>query len=180
MSDTLVTELNHKSGLSRFRASWSPGGLAPLETTSCKEREDGPLQILGSAGSPWSHSWKPSASASVCPGRYRDSPSVRLEVSSLPHTLALICISNWKDIFLLTSAFGNPKVLQIKSSFETFNYLFLISWLSQVLVAARKIFSCSVWDLVSWPGIEPGSPALGAWSPKCVLSRFSHVQLLAT
>ena len=24
--------------------------------------------------------------------------------------------------------------------------------------------SCSMWDLVPWPGIEPGSPALGAWS----------------
>ena len=23
--------------------------------------------------------------------------------------------------------------------------------------------SCSMWDLVPWPGIEPGSPALGAW-----------------
>ena len=24
--------------------------------------------------------------------------------------------------------------------------------------------SCSVWDLVPWPGIEPGPPALDAWS----------------
>ena len=26
------------------------------------------------------------------------------------------------------------------------------------------IFSCSMWDLVPWPGIEPRHPALGAWS----------------
>ena len=24
--------------------------------------------------------------------------------------------------------------------------------------------SCSIWDPVPWPGIEPGPPALGAWS----------------
>ena len=48
----------------------------------------------------------------------------------------------------------------------------------QVLVAAHRIFtvafenfSCGMWtlscimcDLVPWPGIEPGPPALGAWS----------------
>ena len=52
-------------------------------------------------------------------------------------------------------------------SFE--NYLFI--WLHLVLVATWSIFSCSVWilshgmwDLVPWPGIEPGSPALGVWS----------------
>ena len=26
------------------------------------------------------------------------------------------------------------------------------------------VFSCGVWHLVPWPGIEPGAPALGAWS----------------
>ena len=65
--------------------------------------------------------------------------------------------------------------------FLKFIYLFI--WLLCVLVAARGIFvegslveacgifscgmrtlSCSVWDLVPWPGIEPGPPALGAWS----------------
>ena len=30
-----------------------------------------------------------------------------------------------------------------------------------VLVAACKIFRCGMWNLVSWPGIEPVSPALG-------------------
>ena len=32
------------------------------------------------------------------------------------------------------------------------------------LVAASRIFSCGMWDLVPWLGIEPGPPALGAWS----------------
>ena len=32
----------------------------------------------------------------------------------------------------------------------------------RVLVAFR-IFSCRMWNLVPWLGIEPGSPALGVW-----------------
>ena len=50
----------------------------------------------------------------------------------------------------------------------SFIYFF---WLCWVLVEACGIFSCSVqtlscstWDLVLWPRIEPEPPALGAWS----------------
>ena len=32
------------------------------------------------------------------------------------------------------------------------------------VVAAYGIFNCSVWDLVPWPGIEPGPPVLGVWN----------------
>ena len=46
-------------------------------------------------------------------------------------------------------------------------YLFI--WLCQVLVAACGIFHCSIWDLVSWPGIEARLPTLGAQS----LSRWT-------
>ena len=42
---------------------------------------------------------------------------------------------------------------------------------SEIFVVACRVFSCrlgtlscSMWDLVPWPGIEPGSPALGAQS----------------
>ena len=50
-------------------------------------------------------------------------------------------------------------------------YLFV--WLHWVLVAAHEIiscstacgiFSCRMWNLVPWPGIIPGLPALGARS----------------
>ena len=44
-----------------------------------------------------------------------------------------------------------------------FDWGFFI-WLHWVLVVALRIFSCSMWDLAPWPGIEPGTPALGAWS----------------
>ena len=46
--------------------------------------------------------------------------------------------------------------------FGFFNiYLF---WLWQVLVAGMRTLSCDMWALAPWPGIEPGPPALGAWS----------------
>ena len=32
------------------------------------------------------------------------------------------------------------------------------------LFGGTRIFSCSMRDVVPWPGIEPGSPALGAWT----------------
>ena len=52
-----------------------------------------------------------------------------------------------------------------KTWIQNFFFLFKIFiWLLQVLVAECGIFSCSTWDLVPWPGIEPGPPALGAQS----------------
>ena len=47
------------------------------------------------------------------------------------------------------------------------NVFILFIWLYQVLVAALKICSCSMWDLISWPGIKPDQrpPALGVWNP---------------
>ena len=32
------------------------------------------------------------------------------------------------------------------------------------LIAACRTFSCGMWDLVPWPGIEPGPPELATWS----------------
>ena len=50
-------------------------------------------------------------------------------------------------------------------------YLFIDcseSWLwhagSSIVITACGIFSCGIWDLVLWPGIKPGPPALGARS----------------
>ena len=73
--------------------------------------------------------------------------------------------------------------IELLKNIYLFIYLFI--WLHWVLLAACKIFfaaceifvaacgifscgrrtlSCSMWDLVPWPGIKPGSPALGVWS----------------
>ena len=43
-------------------------------------------------------------------------------------------------------------------------FVCLFVWLSRVFFTTCGIFSCRVWDLVVWPGIEPRPPALGAWS----------------
>ena len=47
----------------------------------------------------------------------------------------------------------------LNCSYPLFIYLFLFIWLLWVLVVA-----CSLWDLISWSGIEPGPCALGVWS----------------
>ena len=39
-------------------------------------------------------------------------------------------------------------------------YFYLFIWLLWVLAAACGSFSCGMWDLVLWPRIEPGPPAL--------------------
>ena len=68
---------------------------------------------------------------------------------------------------------GRALVLTMWPWGSSFIYLFtcLFIWLSRVLVMVCRIFSwgmwtlsCSMWDLVPWPGIEPGTPALGAQS----------------
>ena len=48
------------------------------------------------------------------------------------------------------------------SIFLIYSYLFI--WLCWILVVARRIFSCDMWDLVPWPGIECRFPALGTLS----------------
>ena len=64
---------------------------------------------------------------------------------------------------------------------------YLLTWPCQVLVVACGVFSCDVWDLAPWPGIEPGSPALGAqslshWTTRAVLKEEmllrGHYQIL--
>ena len=42
-------------------------------------------------------------------------------------------------------------------------FIFIIG-LHKVLVAACRIFSCSMWDLLPCLGIKPRPPALGVWS----------------
>ena len=59
---------------------------------------------------------------------------------------------------------------------KLFKCIYLFIWLYQVLVEARKIFSCSMWDLISWPGINPDhTPALGVWNlSHGLLRKFLH------
>ena len=45
--------------------------------------------------------------------------------------------------------------------FFLFQIFYLFILLHQLFVVAHGIFSCGMWDLVPWPGIEPRPPALG-------------------
>ena len=42
-----------------------------------------------------------------------------------------------------------------------------------IFFAICRIFSCSIWDLVPWTGIEPGHPALGAQNHRHCTTRRS-------
>ena len=57
--------------------------------------------------------------------------------------------------YMFCHLYSDPKI---------FKYFYLFIWLWQVLFVAHGIFNCNMWDLVPWSGIEPGPPALGAWS----------------
>ena len=61
---------------------------------------------------------------------------------------------------------GNGFDLGLRDSlflfFCFFQYLFI--WLRRVLVVACRIFSCGMWDLVPWAGMESGPSAVGAQS----------------
>ena len=70
---------------------------------------------------------------------------------------------------------GSSYVLVIFKSW-TFRYGFeyflkIFVWLHWVLVAEYKLFTCSMWDLVPWPVMEPWPPELGTWSLSCWSTR---------
>ena len=54
----------------------------------------------------------------------------------------------------------------------------LFIWLCRVLVAAHGLFSWAMRDLVSWPGMEPGAPALGTWNLSQWTTKGSQTSLL--
>ena len=97
----------------------------------------------------------------------------------------LLHLQHWQADSLPLSRLESPLLLShLLKKFYSF------TWLYWVLVAACRIFSCSMltlswgmWDLVPWPGITPRPPALEArslshWTPREVpsksLSIFAH------
>ena len=57
-----------------------------------------------------------------------------------------------------------PCLCSLTSPFNIWHFLFLIYFLFIYLFAVLDL-SCCTCGLGPWPGIEPGPPALGAWSP---------------
>ena len=93
---------------------------------------------------------------------------VALPTMQCDYVSLLLRMQNGTTFWKVTEQFFFSKKL--------FKYIYLFIWLYQVLVAARKIFSCSMWDLISWPGINPDhTPALGVWNlSHGLLRKFLH------
>ena len=78
------------------------------------------------------------------------------------HNIKVIGIREEHSVWSETDLVPNlalPLIVGLTISFFFFfkKYLFLFVWLYRVLVVARRI-------LIPWPGMEPGSPALGVQS----------------
>ena len=69
-----------------------------------------------------------------------------------------------------------PSYTQFFKIIYLFIYLFI--WLSLIFIVVYGIFSCSMWDLVPWPRIEPvlGMKSLSHWTSRG--PAFLHVLLL--
>ena len=90
----------------------------------------------------------------------------------------------WKTIEsfppkMLSTCPGCPTVTSVEDCLKKYIFFLLIYfliWLYWVLVVAHRIFSWPTWDLVPWPGIERGAPALRAGS----LSHWTAVEVLCS
>ena len=83
-----------------------------------------------------------------------------------------------------TTSVSSPTTSEL---FFLFVYLFLFIWLhwvllqhvgSSVFLAGCGIFHWGKWNLISWPGIEPGTPALGMWGLNHWTTRESPASIL--
>ena len=72
----------------------------------------------------------------------------------------------------LTDTHRKPRLTRPFPKFLSYLNIYLLgygsSWLRDlgfsIFIVACRIFGCGIWDLVPWPGIEPGPLALGALS----------------
>ena len=106
---------------------------------------------------------------------FKSLPSVCLDVQN---SLLRLCLKPiWKNamgkncMMLLKNCEEKGKRLpiwgsRIKARYFLKQYLsiYLFIWLQWVFLTACRIFSCGMWDVVPWLGIEPGIPAFGVWS----------------
>ena len=74
-------------------------------------------------------------------------------------------LANWTDSLICLFLLSLPLLLLSKKDFKKKDtYFYLLIWLHQVFLRHAGSFSCSVWDLDTWPEIELGSPGLRAKS----------------
>ena len=78
-------------------------------------------------------------------------------------------VSTWYSSYPSSCSFYSlrsiePPVFGYFTYFLKNIYFYVFIWLHRVLIVACRLFSCGMWNLVSWPGIETAPPALGAQS----------------
>ena len=142
----------------------SPG---PLSGRQCGPEADGEREPCYLAPLPTSWPFLPSPQLVLSSGPLSDAlrpPSI-LKGSWWPCSDPLVklscCLgSECSSGHALPLGLGFPCLLFLKKYF----YYCLFIWLCWVLVVACWVFSCSMWNLVPWPGIEPGPSAMEAQS----------------
>ena len=81
--------------------------------------------------------------------------------------LAAPCLScSVEDVWSSLWPAGSFIAVAFGIFFFFFSYSMWDLWLQHMayLVANMQNLSCGIWDLVPWPGMEPGPPAMGAQS----------------
>ena len=67
-----------------------------------------------------------------------------------------------RDPFLIMKALICTSSLFFKTWMNSFKFIYLFICLCQTLIVACRIFTCGMWDLAPWSGIEPGPPSTGS------------------
>ena len=67
----------------------------------------------------------------------------------------------WQDLSCLLLPLLLKSISRV-SRINFWKYFYLFVWQHWVFVAACRIFRCSMWDLVPWPGVKPRLAALGS------------------
>ena len=117
------------------------------------------------------HGLSCSATSEIVPDQRSNLCPLHWQVGSLPSSLQgsphWVVIDSLIEVsIVLYRSVSLPIKWPNSSSYLLGFFLFILSfvWLHWALVAAHGIFSCGMWDLVPWPGIKPGPPALRIWS----------------
>ena len=78
-----------------------------------------------------------------------------------------MCVMNWKKILVADPFMFYTDLKTFLGSVAAGNISNFVSFLKKLILficLAAPGLHCSMQDLVSWPGIEPRTPALEAWS----------------
>ena len=107
---------------------------------------------------------------SICPWGTVSFIIVGCPVKCLDHGIYSVnaeCVNGWYTLNSLTFIwylFSTGVLITFSYHRILFLKIFIYLAVLSLSCSIYRIFSCGMWDLVPWPGIEPGPPALGARS----------------